>query len=120
LFAAAAVWLWFVLATARQCRPALKPALKPYLVWVGLLAMCLVVCFSAALYTDRLSPRAIVVAQEAVARQAPLDESPSAFTLHDGAELQVLDQKDEWLQVKVDSRRIGWVRKDLVLTAPAG
>jgi hypothetical protein len=77
-------------------------------------------CFSASFYADRLAQRAIIVAQEAVARQAPLDESQSAFTLHDGAELQVLDQKDQWLQVRADTRRIGWVRKDSVVVTPAG
>jgi uncharacterized protein YgiM (DUF1202 family) len=94
--------------------------LKTYTLWCGLLAVFLCTCFSAAFYFDRLSHRAIVVAQEAVARQAPLDESQSAFTLHDGAELQVLDQKDQWLQVQADQNRIGWVRKDVVLVTPAG
>ena len=57
---------------------------------------------------------AIVVAADAIAHQAPVDESPTAFTVHDGAELEVLDQKDDWLQVSVDARKIGWLHSGKV------
>lgn len=118
--AAGAGWAWFALLTIVQWRPMLKTPLKAYVVWIGLLAVGLGICFSAALYADRFEQNAIVVLPETVARQAPLDESQSAFTLHDGAELRVLDQKDQWLQVKTDSRRIGWVRKDSVVVGSQG
>jgi tetratricopeptide (TPR) repeat protein len=110
--AAGAVWLWLLLLSLLQFRPVLRPTLRPYTFWGGLLAFVLCAFFSAAFYFDRLSQRAVVVAQEAVVRQAPVDESQTAFTLHDGAELQILDQKDQWLQVQADPKRIGWVRRD--------
>jgi uncharacterized protein YgiM (DUF1202 family) len=75
-------------------------------------------CFARAFYEDRYSPEAIVIAREAVVRQGPLDEAPTAFTARDGSELKVLDGKDEWLQVTADSRRVGWVRRDQVLVTP--
>jgi uncharacterized protein YgiM (DUF1202 family) len=45
-------------------------------------------------------------------RNSPLDQSPSTFSAQDGAELRVLDSKDDWLQVTDDTRRIGWVKRD--------
>ena len=33
-------------------------------------------------------------------------------------QLRVLEQKDEWLLVSADPRRVGWVRRDEVLLAP--
>jgi hypothetical protein len=42
------------------------------------------------------------------------------FTVHDGAELQVLDRKDDWLQVSVGTGRIGWLKQDRVLLPPTG
>ena len=117
--AAGAIWLWFTLLILGQWRPAFKPSLKPFVIWLGLGALCLCVCFSAAFYADRLSRRGIVVAQEAVVRQAPLDESQSTFTLHDGAELQVVDQKDQWLQVRTDPQRMGLVHRESVLVQPS-
>jgi tetratricopeptide (TPR) repeat protein len=117
--ASAAVWVWFLLLILLQWRPALKPTLKSHVIWVGVAAAFLCAGFGAAFYDQRIAQRAIIVAQEAVVRQAPIDESQSAFTLHDGAELRILDQKDQWLQVQTDPRRIGWVRKDSVLLGPA-
>ena len=48
----------------------------------------------------------------------PHDESPATFTLHDGAELAVLDEKGDWLQVTAGTGRIGWVRRDQVTLLP--
>jgi tetratricopeptide (TPR) repeat protein len=117
--AAATVWLWLLLLTLLQWRPALKSALKGYVPWTGAAAGILCACFSAAFYFDRFAQRAIIVSHEATVRQAPLEESQSAFTLHDGAELQVLDQKDQWLQVQADAHRIGWVRRDSLVVTPS-
>jgi tetratricopeptide (TPR) repeat protein len=115
---AGTVWLWLFLATVMQWRPALQPALKSYSVWLGVLAAVVCVLFGAAFYVHRAVQRGIIVAAELTARQAPLEESQIAFTLHDGAELQVVDQKDQWLQVQVDARRIGWVPRENLVRTP--
>jgi len=65
----------------------------------------------------RFTRTAIVITRETAVRYGPLAESPTAFTVHDGAELRILDQKDEWLQVSTDPRRVGWLRRDQVLVA---
>ena len=114
--AAASFWAWVFVLTTMQWRPALKPSLQTYALWGGLLALFVCGCFAGSLYFHSFDPRAIVVVPETTARLAPLDESQPAFTLHDGAELQILDRKDQWLQVRVDARRSGWVRKDSVVT----
>ncbi len=69
-------------------------------------------CVAATLRETRFTRTAIVITREATVRYGPLAESPAAFTVHDGAELRVLDQKDEWLQVSAGPRRIGWLRRD--------
>jgi len=61
---------------------------------------------------------AIVTVSEASVRNGPFDESPSAFTARDGAELRVLDHKDDWLQVTDGTRRVGWVKRDAALVSP--
>lgn len=114
--AAAAVWLWFLLLTRLQWRPALKPILRNYVIIAGVATGLLCVCLGLA-WENRLMRTAIVITHDAVVRQAPLEESQSAFSVYDGAELRVLDQKDNWLQVSPDPRRIGWVRRDQVLVS---
>jgi uncharacterized protein YgiM (DUF1202 family) len=51
----------------------------------------------------------VVIVSEAVVRPGPFDESPSAFTLRDGAEVTVLGRKDTWLQITDASQRTGWL-----------
>jgi tetratricopeptide (TPR) repeat protein len=115
LLTAGAVWLWFFLLAVRQWRPGLKPTLKAYVITLTIAAGLLCGCLAAALYEARFTRTAVVITGEAVVRNGPLMVSPTAFTARDGAELRVLDQKDEWLEVSAGPRRIGWLRRDQVL-----
>jgi uncharacterized protein YgiM (DUF1202 family) len=61
---------------------------------------------------------AIVAVADATVRNGPFDESPGAFTAHDGAELRVLDRKDNWLQVTDGKTRVGWLKTDALVWSP--
>ncbi len=115
MLAAGALWLWLLVLAVLQLRPALRPGLRTYALLLAVLAVLLCVCAAAALRETRFTRTAIVIAREATVRYGPLAESPSAFTVRDGAELRVLDQKDEWLQVSAGPGRIGWLRRDQTL-----
>jgi hypothetical protein len=93
----------------------LRPALRGYVLTLAIATGVLCGCLAAALYQTRFTRTAIVITGEAVVRHGPLAESQTAFTAHDGAELRVLDQKDEWLEVSAGPRRMGWLRHDQVL-----
>lgn len=117
---AAFLWAWFALLIMARWRPALGTGLKKVIISLGIITVLVNACLLVSLRLDRFIKTAVVVSPEAVVRQGPLDESPKAFTVHDGAELQVLDRKDEWLQITTDRQRIGWVRRDQVLSLPPG
>ncbi len=115
--AAAAVWLWLLLLAVRQWRPALAAALRSYVLALGVAVAVLCACFGLAFYQAQYARSAFVLAKDAGVRQGPLDESPTVFSVHDGAELRVLDQKDNWLQVSTDAKHFGWIRRDQVQIA---
>ena len=115
MLAAAVLWLWLLLLAALQWRPALRSGLRSYAIALAVLAALLCACVVTSLRQTRFTRTAIVIAAEAAAHFGPLAESPTAFTVHDGAELLVLDQKDEWLQVSAGPRRTGWLRRDQTL-----
>jgi len=117
LLAGAGLWLCLGLFTAVQFRPAWKGTLQGWLVFTTLSAAVTCGCLGLALQQAHSRPTAIIT-QDAVVQQGPVEGSPTAFAVHDGAELRVLDQKDEWLLVSTDPRRVGWVRRDHVLLAP--
>ena len=116
--AAVTLWLMFALLAARQIRPSLKTALGGFTqcaVAVTVLA-CACLGVDAAIHFSKQT--AVVVAQAAIARSGPFDEAQSAFTAHDGAELAVLDHRDNWRQVTDGSGRIGWLQRQQVEILP--
>jgi tetratricopeptide (TPR) repeat protein len=117
IVACAGFWLWLLLLIAVQLRPALKQMVRGLIFLGGLSTLLLMGCAGAALSVTS-SRSAIVIAHEAEVRNGPLDESPGSFTAHDGAELTVLDHKNNWLQVTAGDRRVGWVKSDQVLVLP--
>lgn len=113
--AAAGIWVCFLLLAAQQWRPTLKPVLRNWIIAAGCGTLLLCATCGAAFQQKQLSQVAIAVARDIAVRQSPLDEAPTAFTVQDGAELRVLDRKDDWLQVSTGPRRIGWVQKGQVV-----
>lgn len=112
--ASISVWTWLLLIAACQWRPDWRPALRNYTIVAGVCALLLAACLGARLHQSR-TPLAIVTSRDAVVRQAPLAESERVCAAGDGAELPVIDRKDDWLQLRVDRSRSGWIRKDQVL-----
>lgn len=114
LAAAGGLWVCLLLLAAQQFQPNWKARLRNWIVVFAVLTLFLGgVCATA--FEQSRGATAIVIAQDTAVRQGPLNESPTAFMVHDGAELKVLDRKDEWLQVSTDPRRFGWLRKDQVV-----
>jgi tetratricopeptide (TPR) repeat protein len=118
VMAAAALWLLFLLLALLQWRPTLRASLRRTVLAVAAGTVLLAACLAAALVQARSVRIAIVVKPEAVVRAGWFDESKEAFTVHDGAELKVLDQHDKWLQVSPDPLRLGWLPRDEVVLAP--
>jgi tetratricopeptide (TPR) repeat protein len=118
LLAAASIWLWLLLLAGLQWRPALRRTLRGYAVALALASLLLSSCLAVAFHESRFEPIVIVTAPDAAVHNGPLEESQNAFTVHDGAELRVLDQKDDWLQVSADPRCVGWLRREQVIPAP--
>jgi tetratricopeptide (TPR) repeat protein len=114
---AVCVWVFFSLLAIRQFMPHLRFSFRVVVPVFGIASLLLSGCL-AILYHERSEKIAIVVTDVAIAHHGPLDESPAAFTTHDGAELRTLDTKGDWFQVTADSRRIGWLRRTDALIQP--
>jgi tetratricopeptide (TPR) repeat protein len=116
LLTATVLWLWLALAVLLQFRPALKPSLRS-LIWCGGIATLLCSgCLGVAWSSDS-TKTAIVTSKDVVVHNGPLDEAPTGATVHDGAELPVLDTKNDWLQVRVDNQRTGWLKRQQIALA---
>jgi hypothetical protein len=117
VLASIALWVLFLLLAVSQWRPALKPSLRNSLIAATAATVVLCACLGAAWFQAHSVHLAIVIKPQAVARYGPLKESQDAFTVHDGAELRLLDRKDDWLQVTTGGSQVGWLRRDQVIIA---
>jgi tetratricopeptide (TPR) repeat protein len=107
--ASAALAVFFLALAAREIAPAFRQSGRGWLAGLGLITVVLVIGLSLAMDQHLFEKTSVVITSEAVVRRGPLNEAQSAFTVHDGAELRVLGQDGDWLQVSDASRHIGWV-----------
>jgi tetratricopeptide (TPR) repeat protein len=115
VLASALIWAWLLLLCALQLRPALKPLLRGYVAGLAIVILVVAFCLGQAIYKNRMQHVAIVIAKDASVHNGPLEESQKAFVAHDGAELLLLDQKEDWLQVSAGPGKVGWLRRDQVV-----
>ena len=113
---ATAIWSCLLALALQQIRPALKSSLKNVAVGSGVTAVVLGI-FLAADWSITAQPTVIVTAHDAALRTGPLEEAQSVIPLHDGAELPVLDTKDNWLQLGI-GQRVGWLKREQVRQLP--
>jgi len=85
---------------------------------LGCACLGLGVCLGVAADQRLIEKSAVVIVSEAVARRGPLPESQSVFTVHDGAELLVLGNNGDWLQVGDAANHIGWLAQKEVAFVP--
>ncbi len=52
---------------------------------------------------------AVVMAENSYIKIAPNDNSEDKFILHEGTEVLVVDQVDEWFRIKLADGKIGWI-----------
>ena len=109
ILAAGVFWLTFVLLALRQIQPAWRPRLRGLTSGIALLAILSCASLGAAATIHYSKPTAVVIEAEAMARSGPFAEAQDAFKAQNGAELAVLDRRNDWVQVADGSGRIGWL-----------
>ena len=112
---ALALWAWLLLLALTQLRPALKKPLRGTILLLSGLTVTLGILLLADWRLERLSQVVVVTIPQASVRHGPLEESQVAFTVNDGAELRLLDRKDDWFQVATGPNRVGWIKRDSVI-----
>jgi len=105
-------WFTFLSLGVTQLRPKLAQSLRNLTTAAAVATMVFGSCLGWAIAKRVGTESAIVIAHEVDVRNGPFEESPGAFEAHDGAELRVLDHKDNWLQVTDDNHRTGWLKRD--------
>jgi tetratricopeptide (TPR) repeat protein len=118
VFAAIAFWLTFFLLAAKQIHPALATKLKSATWIFAALTIFLGAILGVQAANHFTKQTAVVISAQAMARSGPFDDAQSAFMARDGAELSVLDRRDDWVQVADGSGKSGWLPAKQVEVLP--
>lgn len=113
-----ALWLTFLLLGAGQFRPALAPKLRPFTRTFAILTILFGALMGVQASQHFSHATAAVTVDGAVARSGPFDEAQNVFTLHDGAELPILDRHESWVQVDAGRGKTGWLPMKQVAVLP--
>lgn len=116
ILTAVIVWIWLTVWVLIQFRPQLIQTFRMAL-WCGGAGILILGGCTYAAWSSKSTKTAIVIAKDASLHNGPLEEAPTTTTVHDGAELTVIDTKNNWLQVRVDGQRVGWVKREQVTVA---
>jgi hypothetical protein len=116
--AGGALGAWFLLLAVGEARPERRAGLASFTKGIGAAALVLGALLGAAHWERSATRAAVVVVREAPARPGPLAESKVAFSLRDGAEVAVLDVKDDWFHVRDTGQRSGWVKSAALRPLP--
>ena len=109
LLTAFLLWVTLGLLALRQLRPAWVPKLRGptrFLVVLTILSGSVLALQATSHFQSWV---AVVITAEATARSGPFDDAQSSFTVHDGAELSVLDRRDGWVQISNGTGKSGWL-----------
>ena len=117
LFSVLLFWLWAALYCVTRLNGAWKPRFRVAMTVLGALFLLslLPLLLSFAASRERL---AIATAPQVTVHLGPLAESQAAYTVSGGSELIMLGQRDEWIQVRDQTHRSGWVNLTNVLIFP--
>jgi tetratricopeptide (TPR) repeat protein len=110
-----ALWAWLLLLALSELRPALKKPLRGTILFLSASTVTLGILLIAVWRVERLSQVVVVTVPQASVRHGPLEESQVAFNVNDGAELRLLDRKDNWFQVTAGPNRVGWLKQESVI-----
>ena len=94
--------------------PNLRIKIKKYI--FTLVIFFVIVFVSTFLYRsfEKKRPRAIVIKEEIVVKDAPIEESDNLFEVHEGIQIKLVERRGDWLRVVLRDGREGWIPADSV------
>lgn len=115
-----ALLLWFAwsivaLLYRRPRKERQRTALQSSLIGISLLLVIVLLLFFNQLYQRQSRAEAVVVTSEVAVVNRPARNAERAFTLHTGAEIDVIDTRGRWVQLALPGDQLqGWVEDDAV------
>lgn len=78
----------------------------------GVIMVITVSLLSTRLYAETQRPTGVILAISTGVMSGPGDNYLSLYTLYEGAEIRVLDERDGWVRLVLPDNRQGWIREN--------
>ncbi|MCB0347680.1 MAG: tetratricopeptide repeat protein [Bdellovibrionales bacterium] len=88
------------------------PALPLRLIFYGVF-LIVSVCFTVSQALDKNATRGLSL-EPSITKLGPSAESPNLFTLNPGDSIEILSEKDSWVQVENQQEQRAWIEKDKI------
>jgi len=87
--------------------------------WLGLAVFIVFSASSASqVIAERNKPAAIIQSDIAKVRAQPIPGGEEIFTIHAGTKVLVEEKRREWLEIRLEDGKYGWVPRDVLETVP--
>jgi hypothetical protein len=107
------VGLFLVYRNSRRHR--LREALQYGLIFVAFFLVGGIVSLGSRLYVEANAPAAVIVVDEVAVVSGPGEQYIAEFTLHSGAKVSFLEQRNEWIRIALPGDQFqGWVPSEAV------
>ncbi len=97
-----------------------RPAMQRYTFFSGLISVVLLIITSVFLLVNlnrRLNQKnAVVIQPAATVKLAPDPSSNDAFIIHEGLKVRELDQVDNWVKIRLQDGKEGWIQNNEIGT----
>jgi tetratricopeptide (TPR) repeat protein len=112
LYGAAVLFLIFRLLARNGALRLLSQRLA---VTFGVLFLLFGASFIARLHDEKTRVEAVILADKVDVMSAPLAQGGTeVFVLHAGTKVRLDRQRDEWVEIILPDRKVGWVKKDVL------
>jgi tetratricopeptide (TPR) repeat protein len=86
------------------------------LIWIfGILFLILALSFTGRLIDERRTAEAVILADKVDVMSAPAaGGSETLFSLHEGTKVRCDRSTDEWVEIILPDRKVGWVKRNVL------
>lgn len=81
---------------------------------LGILLIIVTVFLVAKIHGENFVKKAVIISNEVDVRSGPKEDYLKQFTLHEGTEVRVVEQRQNWYEIDLSKDLRGWLPKDSV------
>ena len=107
--------LWYVFVGVWLLQKVIHLNRRLYRFLVTVAGICLIfgtANFGINMYTQAKTRQAVILNSAVDVKSEPDNSGSIVFILHEGTEVQIRSEKNDWCEIRLTDGKVGWIRKD--------